>query len=80
MLYGLWQDERAAAVQEGLTAQRLAIQKYVLIPALKAIMARHHGDESWLALRPPLVPLTPAEAKGLFAGLDATGFSLAKAA
>lgn len=65
------------ALQEELTAQRLAIQSQVLIPALKAIAARHTGDKGWLVTRPPVVPLSAAEEAALFAALDGTKFALA---
>ena len=65
------------ALQEELTAQRLAIQSQVLIPALKAIAARHTGDKGWLQTRPPVVQLSAAEEAALFAALDGTQFALA---
>ena len=65
------------ALQEELTAQRLAIQSQVLIPALKAIAARHTGDKGWLQPRPPVVQLSAAEEAALFAALDGTQFALA---
>src|SRR5690606_17622458 len=43
-VYRQWQSAGADALQEGLTAQRLAIQAKPLIPALKRIMARASGD------------------------------------
>jgi len=65
------------AIQEELSAQRLAIQSQVLIPALKSIVARHTGDNGWLVTRPPVVPLDAAEESMLFATLDGTKFALA---
>lgn len=79
-IYRQWQKEQADRLQEGLTAQRLAIQSQALVPALKQIMARHSGDQSWIKIRPPLMPLAAEQAKSLFDALDATGFSLARAA
>jgi len=65
------------ALQNELTGQRLAIQRQVLIPALKSIAARHTGDKSWLVTRPPVVPLSASEEAALFTALDGTQFKLA---
>ena len=70
-------DPSVDALQEELTAQRLALQSQVLIPALKAVAARHTGDKSWLTTRPPVAPLSAAEEAALFAALDGTQFKLA---
>jgi 4-hydroxy-tetrahydrodipicolinate synthase len=70
-------DPGVDAVQEELSAQRLAIQSQVLIPALKAIAARHAGDKGWLKTRPPVTPLSAANEAALFAALDGTKFALA---
>ena len=64
-------------MQEELTAQRLALQSQVLIPALKAVAAKHTGDKGWLNVRPPVAPLSAANEAALFAALDATKFALA---
>ncbi len=40
-------------------------------------MARASGDDAWLTVRPPIVPLSAAEAQSLFEALDGTGFRLA---
>lgn len=68
------------AIQEELTAQRLAIQSQPLIPALKAITARRTGDDGWLRMRPPMVPLPVEAEQSLFAALEATRFALPQAA
>ncbi len=70
-------DADVDALQEELTAQRLAIQSQVLIPALKSIVARHTGDKGWLQTRPPVVPLGAEEEAALFDSLDGTKFALA---
>ena len=79
-VYRNWQSPEADRMQVDLTAQRLAIQAKPLIPALKRIMARATGDESWLNVRPPVAPLSAAEAQSLFEALDGTGFRLKLAA
>jgi 4-hydroxy-tetrahydrodipicolinate synthase len=79
-VYRLWQSPKGDEAQLGLTAQRLAIQAHPLIPALKRIMADRTGNRGWLALRPPLVGLTDAQAAQLRTALDETGFDLKIAA
>ena len=70
----------AKAHQERLTDSRVAIQEYPLVPALKAIMARHTGDSGWLALRPPLTALSAEANKALFEAVDRLELDLAEAA
>ncbi len=70
-------DANVDAIQEELTAQRLALQGQVLIPALKSVVARHTGDKGWLTTRPPVVALKAEEEAALFAALDGTKFALA---
>jgi len=41
--------------------------RYPVIPSIKAILARMTGDESWLAVRPPLVPMSKDDFDKLFA-------------
>ena len=65
------------AIQEELTAQRLALQSQVLIPALKSVAARRTGDEGWLVTRPPVAPLSNSENAALFEALDGTQFQMA---
>ncbi len=70
-----WRAPEADALQEGITATRAVIQKYPVIPALKATVARGLSDPEWTAVRPPLVELTAAQRDSLAADLDAHGFS-----
>lgn len=79
-IYGQWTRDEAEKLQEGLTAQRLAIQSQALVPALKQIMARYSGDKAWMNIRPPLMRLSAEQGKALFEALDSTDFSLARAA
>ena len=72
-----WQGPDADAMQEGITATRAVIQKYPVIPALKAIVARGISDPGWTAVRPPLVELSAAQRDSLAADLDAHGFTFA---
>ncbi len=51
-----------------------------MIPALKSLVARNTGDDSWLNIRPPHLKLTAAQKSALFDTFDASGIILAKAA
>jgi len=71
-----WRGPAADGLQAEITATRAIVQKYPMIPALKAIVARALGDAEWAVVRPPLVELTPAQCESLAAELDANGFRL----
>jgi 4-hydroxy-tetrahydrodipicolinate synthase len=75
-LYENWRGAQAEALQAEITRLRTTLQAYPMVPALKAIVAHYHSDPSWAAVRPPLVPLDPAQAAALFADLGKLGFSL----
>jgi 4-hydroxy-tetrahydrodipicolinate synthase len=68
------------AAQVTLSAMRKVITSAPLIPGLKALVARHTGDASWLNIRPPHLKLSEDAASRLFAAFDACGFTLARAA
>jgi 4-hydroxy-tetrahydrodipicolinate synthase len=73
-LYAHWQSSDADERQAGLTATRMAIQAFPMIPALKATRARYSKDPAWVTVRPPLVALTAKQQEELGAALDARGF------
>jgi len=56
-LYDSWQSPDADRVQARLNTHREAIKEWALIPALKALRAERHQDQSWRKVRPPLVAL-----------------------
>jgi 4-hydroxy-tetrahydrodipicolinate synthase len=66
----------AATLQESVNRTRRMIDKYPMIPALKAIVARGTKNPEWERVRPPLVELTDAQKSGLFADLDGLGFDM----
>jgi len=74
-----YKSPHADGMQRALSAIRAAIQKFPLVPANKAILARIHDDDGWNVVRPPLVPLSPDAKHALFASLDALGFRVAQA-
>ncbi len=71
-----WREPVADSLQDGITSTRAVVQRYPMIPALKAIVARGFGDPGWATVRPPLVELTAAQRDSLAADLDAHGFEL----
>lgn len=66
-LYNRWESDEADALQQEVTSVRTTIQARPMIPMLKAIVAHFHNDPVWTNVRPPFLPLDPAEAK---AGID----------
>ncbi len=71
-----WQDDDADAKQAELDKVRSVVTEYAPIPALKATVAHHSGDEAWRTVRPPLVELDAAGAGGVVGKLDALGFQM----
>ena len=79
-LYRHWQEPDADARQQHLNAVRAAFQAHPIIPAMKAVIARHTGDDAWAAVRPPLVELGPEPLRILLHALDALDFGMPSAA
>jgi len=80
-VYANWNNDQGASIHETLSATRRAIVSApAAIPALKALMARHTGDNAWHNMRPPHLKLTVEQQAKLFAAFDACGVALAKAA
>jgi 4-hydroxy-tetrahydrodipicolinate synthase len=75
-VYDNWRGPQAEALQAEITTLRKALQAYPMVPALKRIVAHYHDDPNWAAVRPPLVPLDPAQSAALIADLGKLGFSL----
>jgi 4-hydroxy-tetrahydrodipicolinate synthase len=75
-LHDTWQNADADAQQKRLDDIRATFSKYPMIPALKAAVAHYGGDAGWAKVRPPLVELTPEQARSLIADLDARGFTM----
>jgi len=75
-LSATWRDAGADAQQARLDVIRGVFQKFPMIPALKAAIAHHGGDASWVTVRPPLVALTPGQAKALVTELDQQQFAM----
>ncbi len=71
-----WRGPNADALQKDITATRNVMQKYPMMAALKAVIARYGRDPGWATVRPPLVELTPEQSKLLMAELEARGFNM----
>jgi len=74
-IYAAWQAGGGDADQKKLDAVRETISQYPLVAALKEIVARSTGDAGWRRQRPPLEPLTAAQADALMAALAALDFA-----
>jgi len=75
-VYDNWRGPQAGALQAEITTLRKALQTYPMVPALKRIVAHYHNDPNWAAVRPPHVPLDPAQSTALIADLGKLGFTL----
>jgi len=79
LVYANWDRQAGVDAQITLSAVRKAVSSTALIPGLKALVARHTGDERWTNIRPPHLPLSPDSAGRLFRAFDACGLKLAAA-
>ena len=78
-LYSEWKNPDADEQQAKLNVTRdVFSRKYLMIAALKQAIAIYADDPAWQTVRPPLVELTPEQAKTLAADLEAVGFRLEK--
>jgi len=75
-LYREWKNADADAQQEALNATRKATGQYIMIPALKQVIAHYASDPAWSTVRPPLTELTAAQAKKVIDDLDTLGFKM----
>ena len=76
-LYTEWKNADADDQQAKLNVIRDVFgKKYPMISALKQAIAICTNDQAWAKVRPPLVELTPDEAKILAADLKTIGFRM----
>ena len=75
-LYREWKKSDADLQQEALNVVRKTTGQYVMIPALKAVVAHYSNDPQWATVRPPLTELTAAQAKAVIDGLKKLGFDM----
>jgi 4-hydroxy-tetrahydrodipicolinate synthase len=55
-----WRAPDAQRKQDQANDIRAAVEAGGLIPSIKAVLAARYRDDSWRAVRPPLMPLDPA--------------------
>jgi 4-hydroxy-tetrahydrodipicolinate synthase len=75
-LYREWRKPDADQQQEALNVVRKTVGQYVMIPALKQVVAHYAGDPAWTTVRPPLTELTAAQAKSVIDGLAQLDFDM----
>jgi 4-hydroxy-tetrahydrodipicolinate synthase len=75
-LFRDWRKPDADLQQEALNVVRKTVGQYVMIPALKAVVAHYSKDQEWVAVRPPLTELTAAQAKTVIDGLRKLNFDM----
>lgn len=75
-LYAGWQTGEAGSMQKQLNEVRQQLQRYSMIPALKAVVGHYSGETGWSVVRPPLEALDPDSCKRLVEALDRMGFSM----
>lgn len=75
-LYREWRNPDAQAQQDQLDAVRKATGQYVMIPALKAVVAHYAKDPTWAAVRPPLDTLSKEQAAKVIQDLEKLGFKM----
>jgi 4-hydroxy-tetrahydrodipicolinate synthase len=75
-LFRDWRKPDADLQQEALNVVRKTVGQYVMIPALKAVVAHYSKDQEWVAVRPPLTELTAAQAKSVIDGLRKLNFDM----
>jgi 4-hydroxy-tetrahydrodipicolinate synthase len=63
-------------LQSWINEVRGVMQGYVMIPALKYVVAHYGSDSAWTPVRPPLVETGEAQGKDMIAKLDKLGFTM----
>jgi 4-hydroxy-tetrahydrodipicolinate synthase len=75
-LFERWREPEADRMQQDVSATRAVVEKYSMIPALKAITAHFGKDPDWVTVRPPLVELSADQGQSLAAELTSKGFAM----
>lgn len=73
IVYAKRTGAEADAAQAMLAATRKVAASRPLIPGLREVIARSRGDMAWRRIRPPHLPLPPAQAEETWAAWVATG-------
>ena len=72
----VWRTPAADRLQQEISAVRVAIQKFPMVPANKAILAELRQTPGWNVVRPPLRQLAEDARQSLFTSLTTVGFAL----
>jgi 4-hydroxy-tetrahydrodipicolinate synthase len=75
-LYADWQSNTADGMQSNLDEIRGIVQRYPIIPALKATIAGFKNDPKWVIVRPPLVSLSNDQKSALIEELHHANFEM----
>ena len=75
-LYQHWRGADADQQQEALNIVRKTVGQYVMIPALKHVIAHYADDPDWVTVRPPLTELTATQSQQVIVGLKQLGFTM----
>jgi 4-hydroxy-tetrahydrodipicolinate synthase len=75
-LFREWRTPGADRLQDEVNGIRAAVERFPVIPALKAIVAQHTGEATWRTVRPPLVALADGPRDELLADLARRGFTM----
>ena len=78
-VFEAWQAQdlpRARELQAYLTTIRVIFEHYPFIPGLKSYLAHITGQENWLAMRPPFLPLSDEKLNALLEALRSHDFML----
>jgi 4-hydroxy-tetrahydrodipicolinate synthase len=75
-LYADWESGAADSMQENLDAIRSIVQRYPMIPALKAVIAGFSQDPQWAIVRPPLVALSDGHKTALIEAMRELNFNM----
>jgi 4-hydroxy-tetrahydrodipicolinate synthase len=75
-LEATWRSADAEAQQAALDRVRATFQRFPMIPALKAAVAKFAHDDAWATVRPPLVALSAGQRAGLADALASIGFDM----
>ena len=75
-LFEKFEDADAEQAQSKLDAVRSQFDGYVMIAAMKAVIAHHKKDEDWTRVRPPLTEVTGVQQGEVVKALDGVGFSM----
>lgn len=79
-LYATWRraggSAEARRLQDEVSRQRLLLDRFPMIPGMKAMLARHFNAPAWRNVRPPFMRLASAQEAALFGKMDEAGITI----